>query len=148
MREREREREREKCRGMKRKSGWSLHFIHRCSCANSFSFGTRSLFLEGIYSVWSLSDPACCSYLHFLGFYTPNSPPWPSLTRTAFPHFLFLAILKISYFTFWYIIYIYIYQFISSVFSRWNNNQCNCNLYKVEKGMKKKQRNLLVVFTI
>ena len=102
-------RERVQCRGMKRKSGWALHYIHRCSCANSFPFGTQSLFLEGIYSVWSLSDPACCAYLHFLGFYTPNSPPSPSLTRTAFPHFLFLAILKISYFTFWYIIYIYIY---------------------------------------
>ena len=117
---------------MKRKSGWSLRYIHRCSCAPfSFSFGTQSLFLEGIYSVWSLSTPACCAYLHFLGFYTSQSTLTLFHTHSLSHFFLFLPILIKTLHALLVSLYI---NWVYNVFSNsWWNNQGKCNLYKEKK---------------
>jgi len=56
--------------------------------------GTHHLFLEGIYSVWSLSHPACCAHLHFLGFYTLHWFPCPLSTPISHPHFFIFLQLK------------------------------------------------------
>lgn len=71
----ERDRDRKcKARGMKRKSGVSLRYTNARAQLLGLE-GTHNLFLEGIYSVWSLSHPACFAHLHFLGFYTLSLPP-------------------------------------------------------------------------
>lgn len=51
----------------------SLRYTNALSCAYFLTLilkRAHDLFLEGIYSVWSLSHPACFLHLHFLGFYT------------------------------------------------------------------------------
>lgn len=63
-------------------------------------WGSHYVFLEGIYSVWSLSHPACFAHLHFLGFYNQNSQFTNLiliLCSTPF-HFPFLFLVLLSHY--------------------------------------------------